>query len=70
MERESTSMQRFSGPLVHFYFVPSAPQQLAGSTDDPVTAPQQRAVRPSSLTVRWTREPDGTLAACWVRIGG
>jgi hypothetical protein len=69
MEFKSHNITRFSGQLIHFYFVPPTMQLWAGSPDDSGLSPEHRAetpaVRPVRLMQRWTRNPDGTLAACW-----
>lgn len=51
--------------LIHFYFVPPAPQLSAGFTDDPGRPPEPPAVRPARLLQRWTRNPAGAVVPCW-----
>jgi len=65
MEPETNRMVQFSRPLIHFYLVPPTSRLLASDSRLP---PEQFAARPSRLTQRWTRRPDGTLAARWTTI--
>jgi len=65
MEIGNNNMARFSGPLIHFYFVPPTLRLRESSMHDSGISPEQPATRPSRLMQRWTRNADGTLAACW-----
>jgi hypothetical protein len=69
MELKTHNITRFSQQLIHFYFVPPTTQLWVVPTDESQLSPEQGAetpaVRPSRLMQRWTRNPDGTLAACW-----
>jgi len=65
MEPETNRVAQFSRPLIHFYLVPPASRLW---TSDSKLPPEQVAVRPSRLTQRWTRSPDGTLTARWTTI--
>jgi hypothetical protein len=67
MATEVWPIARFSNMLIHYYFVPPYPTFGPGAA---AAVPRQTLGRtcPARLRQRWSRQPDGSLAAVWQTV--
>jgi hypothetical protein len=68
MEIETVYLDRYRGPLIHYYFMAPAPQFRADHAIDRRLSSLPQTHKPDvepRLSLRWTRQSNGTLGACW-----
>ena len=68
MAPQTDHVARLSTSLIHFYFVSSPLPPWAGSEACSGRSPHEHPMRPSHLRQHWTRNSEGTPAACWHMI--